>query len=222
MFPVRSAAKGIREVEPVTVQASSPSNFFAAAPPHFPFPINQILLTSTDQAPSRHLDTKKKLTHLFPHTHVHKRIKTTNSKEKERNTMTTTTTHLRSLYRRLLRELPSTPQSTRTQHQKLSSPSHLQRHIRTALSSAPPTASSSSSSSPTQATPPQPPARPSQLDHAEQFVGYVQAQRSYAALLERYNPGMGMTEEERVRLSARRVGMNLPVEFEEGVGEKTG
>lgn len=31
-----------------------------------------------------------------------------------------------------------------------------------------------------------------------------------------------MTEEERVRLSARRVGMNLPVEFEEGVGEKTG
>jgi ATP synthase assembly factor FMC1 len=25
---------------------------------------------------------------------------------------------------------------------------------------------------------------------------------------------MGMTEEERVRLSARRVGMNLPVEFE--------
>jgi ATP synthase assembly factor FMC1 len=30
---------------------------------------------------------------------------------------------------------------------------------------------------------------------------------------------MGMTEEERVRLSARRVGMNLPVEFEEGEGK---
>jgi hypothetical protein len=29
---------------------------------------------------------------------------------------------------------------------------------------------------------------------------------------------MGMTEEERVRLSARRVGMNLPVEFEQGQG----
>ncbi len=42
----------------------------------------------------------------------------------------------------------------------------------------------------------------------------------YASLLERYNPGMGMSEEERVRLSARRVGMNLPVEFEkEGGGE---
>lgn len=36
----------------------------------------------------------------------------------------------------------------------------------------------------------------------------------YATLIERYNPGMGMSEEERVRLSARRIGMNLPVEFE--------
>lgn len=32
---------------------------------------------------------------------------------------------------------------------------------------------------------------------------------------------MGMTEEERVKLSARRVGMNLPVEYEtEGEGKK--
>lgn len=35
----------------------------------------------------------------------------------------------------------------------------------------------------------------------------------YATLLERYNPGMGMDEEERVRLTARRVGMDLPEEF---------
>jgi ATP synthase assembly factor FMC1, mitochondrial len=35
----------------------------------------------------------------------------------------------------------------------------------------------------------------------------------YATLLERYNPGMGMDEEERVRLTARRVGMDLPDEF---------
>lgn len=48
----------------------------------------------------------------------------------------------------------------------------------------------------------------------EQFVLYVRAQRMYATLLERYNPGMNMDEEERVRLSARRVGMNLPVEWE--------
>jgi hypothetical protein len=39
-------------------------------------------------------------------------------------------------------------------------------------------------------------------------------------LVERYNPGMNMDEEERVRLSARRVGMNLPVEAEPlGEGE---
>lgn len=35
----------------------------------------------------------------------------------------------------------------------------------------------------------------------------------YATLLERYNPGMNMDEEERVRLTARRVGMDLPDEF---------
>lgn len=43
----------------------------------------------------------------------------------------------------------------------------------------------------------------------------------YATLLERYNPGMNMEEEERVKLTARRVGMDLPVEyFAEGEGEK--
>ncbi|EDU40840.1 Complex1-LYR-2 domain containing protein [Pyrenophora tritici-repentis] len=108
---------------------------------------------------------------------------------------------LQSLYRRLLRELPSTPQTTRTQHQKLSAPSKLQQRIRATLSTP---------RSNTQ----------SQVQLGEQFVQYVQAQRTYASLLERYNPGMGMTEEERVRLSARRVGMNLPVEFEEGDGGK--
>lgn len=35
----------------------------------------------------------------------------------------------------------------------------------------------------------------------------------YATLLERYNPGMNMDEEERVKLTARRVGMDLPVEY---------
>jgi ATP synthase assembly factor FMC1 len=109
---------------------------------------------------------------------------------------------IRSLYRRLLRELPSTPQTTQTQHQKLSSPSHLQQRIRSTLS-----------------TPRSGTSVQGQIQQAEQFVQYVQAQRTYATLLERYNPGMGMTEEERVRLSARRVGMNLPVEFEEGEGK---
>jgi ATP synthase assembly factor FMC1 len=42
----------------------------------------------------------------------------------------------------------------------------------------------------------------------------------YATLLERYNPGMNMDEEERVKLTARRVGMDLPVEYE--IGGKDG
>lgn len=43
----------------------------------------------------------------------------------------------------------------------------------------------------------------------------------YATLLERYNPGMNMDEEERVRLTARRVGMDLPEEYAIG-GTKNG
>lgn len=35
----------------------------------------------------------------------------------------------------------------------------------------------------------------------------------YATLIERYNPGIGMSGEERVRLTARRVGMDLPIEI---------
>lgn len=35
----------------------------------------------------------------------------------------------------------------------------------------------------------------------------------YATLLERYNPGMNMDEEERIMLTARRVGMDMPEEY---------
>ena len=44
----------------------------------------------------------------------------------------------------------------------------------------------------------------------------------YATLLERYNPGVNMEEEERVRLTARRVGMDLPEEFTYGAQEGEG
>lgn len=50
----------------------------------------------------------------------------------------------------------------------------------------------------------------------EQFVQYLKAQRTYGELLERYNPGMNMDEEERVRLTARRVGMEMPEEWKMG------
>lgn len=108
------------------------------------------------------------------------------------------TPQTRSLYRRLLRELPRKPQTTRTAHQKLSAASPLQQHLRARFAQSPAADAAAAS-------------REAQAD---MFVQYAQAQRMYATLIERYNPGMGMSEEERVRLSARRIGMNLPVEFE--------
>jgi ATP synthase assembly factor FMC1 len=106
--------------------------------------------------------------------------------------MSTTPTKLRSLYRAFLRELPPRPHSQNSR-------SPLQHRIRNTIAS--------------EANTP--------IEQAEQFLQYVKAQRVYATLLERYNPGMEMDEEERVRLTARRVGMDLPEEFL-NTGEKAG
>ena len=92
--------------------------------------------------------------------------------------------HLRSLYRSILRELP---------HRPLSTPSPIQQRVRKTFSSNT--------------------TAPHQIEEAEQYIQYVKAQRMYATLLERYNPGMSMDEEEKVRLTARRVGMDLPEEW---------
>lgn len=100
--------------------------------------------------------------------------------------MATSPSHLRSLYRSLLRELP---------HRPLSAPSPIQQRIRDTISSD---------------------SAPAQVQEAEQYIQYAKAQRMYATLLERYNPGMSMDEEEKVRLTARRVGMDLPEEWRAG------
>lgn len=96
------------------------------------------------------------------------------------------TYRLRSLYRSFLRELPPRPVLSKER-----SPLHqrLREHFN-------PTNTSEQA-----------------VAQAEQYLAYVRAQRTYVTLLERYNPGMGMDEEERVRLTARRVGMDLPVEY---------
>jgi len=105
------------------------------------------------------------------------------------------TAHARSLYRRVLRELPPRPLASR------SSPrSPLHNSIRSHFSTPLKDASSEYALARRQET--------------EQFIQYLKAQRMYGTLLERYNPGTGMDEEERVRLTARRVGMEMPVEFE--------
>ncbi|PKY04361.1 hypothetical protein P168DRAFT_304660 [Aspergillus campestris IBT 28561] len=59
------------------------------------------------------------------------------------------------------------------------------------------------------------------LQQAEQWAMYARAQRKYAALVERYNPGATLTEEEKIRLTARRVGWDLP-DLSEVEGEKGG
>ena len=95
--------------------------------------------------------------------------------------MAVSQSYLRSLYRSILRELP---------HRPLANRSPVQERIRQGFCS--------------QAS------VPAQVQDAEQFIHYAKAQRMYATLLERYNPGMSMDEENRVRLTARRVGMDLP------------
>ena len=103
--------------------------------------------------------------------------------------MAPTPSHLRSLYRSLLRELP---------HRPLSSPSPIQLRIRSSIIAAPPHDATEA------------------MEQGEQFVQFAKAQRMYATLLERYNPGMSMDEEDKVRLTARRVGMDLPKEWNMG------
>ncbi|KAL6857713.1 hypothetical protein ACO1O0_005155 [Amphichorda felina] len=108
-------------------------------------------------------------------------------------------THVRSLYRSLLRELPPRP--------ILRSPrSSLHNHLRESFSSPnTPRATTTTMTTTTNSD--------SEAARAEQLVAYLRSQRSYIALIERYNPGMNMDEEERIRLTARRVGMDLPLQY---------
>jgi ATP synthase assembly factor FMC1 len=99
--------------------------------------------------------------------------------------------HMRSIYRSILRELPA--------RIKALPPSPLRTSIRTHFGQ------HAASSSPEWQL--------ARRQEAEQFVQYLKAQRVYGTLLERYNPGMSMNEEERVRLTARRVGMDMPEEW---------
>lgn len=95
---------------------------------------------------------------------------------------------LRSLYRSFLRELPPHP----ILKKRLPLHDRLREHFHPETS---------------------PLANDSGIAQAEQYLAYIRAQMTYVTLLERYNPGMDMEEGERVRLSARRIGVELPAEF---------
>lgn len=141
-------------------------------------------------------------------------------------------TRIRSFYRQLLRELPPRPASSR------SGPSPLQSWARASLSYSPPSYSSSStspsfssslSSSHTAVSTSQAPQQrispvvhAESLSVAEQALLYLRAQRTYVSLLERYNPAVAgdMAQDEQVRLTARRVGMEMPEELSGRMGKR--
>ncbi|KAK9459526.1 uncharacterized protein V1516DRAFT_692869 [Lipomyces oligophaga] len=52
------------------------------------------------------------------------------------------------------------------------------------------------------------------LRDASEILIYLRSQRTYKALLERYNPTATMADDERVRLTARRVGLEVPKDIE--------
>ncbi|KAJ8590333.1 hypothetical protein M405DRAFT_766567 [Rhizopogon salebrosus TDB-379] len=52
-------------------------------------------------------------------------------------------------------------------------------------------------------------ARPFQHD-MQNVLTFLGSQRQYKALLERYNPLIDLTGEERIEATARRVGLNMP------------
>lgn len=115
--------------------------------------------------------------------------------------MTTHAPLIRGLYRRFLRELPAKPDRSQS---ILSAPSPVQARLRQSFRK------------PEPGPGPGPHAGHAVLERrlgqAEQYLKYLQAQRQYLTLLERYNPGVNASDEEdRVRLTARRVGMELPL-----------
>lgn len=53
---------------------------------------------------------------------------------------------------------------------------------------------------------------PREIHDAEEMLLFLRSQRKYTELLERYNPGATMSQAERNRLTAKRVGLSLPQE----------
>jgi len=98
----------------------------------------------------------------------------------------------RSLYRQLLRELPPLTPKRTSLHARLR-----QRFGGTGTDAAMP------------------------KEHAEQLLKYLQCQRVYVTLLERYNPGLAgdVDVAEHTRLTARRVGLDMPKAFRAGDDE---
>lgn len=51
---------------------------------------------------------------------------------------------------------------------------------------------------------------PVEVEHVENITTFLDSQREYIELLERYNPGISMKQTDKVRKTARRVGLEVP------------
>ena len=49
-----------------------------------------------------------------------------------------------------------------------------------------------------------------QIAEGNDVLLFLRSQRTYKTLLERYNPSVGIEQDEKVRRTARRVGLELP------------
>ncbi|KAF8505496.1 hypothetical protein F5888DRAFT_1630350 [Russula emetica] len=60
----------------------------------------------------------------------------------------------------------------------------------------------------------------SDFDHNTQnVIAFLRSQRMYKTLLDRYNPLVDLTAEERIAATARRVGLNMPVTSQDNKAE---
>lgn len=51
---------------------------------------------------------------------------------------------------------------------------------------------------------------PVETEHVTNIATFLNSQREYVELLERYNPGISMKQTDKVRKTARRVGLEVP------------
>lgn len=51
---------------------------------------------------------------------------------------------------------------------------------------------------------------PVEVEHVTNITTFLDSQREYVELLERYNPGISMKQTDKVRKTARRVGLEVP------------
>lgn len=53
------------------------------------------------------------------------------------------------------------------------------------------------------------------VEHISDIANFLSYQRTYNELIERYNPGLSMTQEDKIRKTAHRVGFELPPDYAE-------